>query len=52
MNPGISADASRLTLHLNGETLRLEPWGPDGVRVRAGQQGAGGQGDGAEQGGG
>jgi len=35
MNPGISADGNRLTLHLNGETLRLEPWGPDGVRVRA-----------------
>jgi alpha-D-xyloside xylohydrolase len=35
MTPGISADGNRLTLRLNGEILEVEPWGPDGVRVRA-----------------
>ena len=35
MTPGISADGNRLTLRLNGEILQVEPWGSDGVRVRA-----------------
>ena len=35
MTPGISADGNRLTLRLNGEILKVEPWGPDGARVRA-----------------
>lgn len=31
----ISADTSALYWRLNGEILKIEPWGPDGVRVRA-----------------
>ena len=35
MNPRISADTTTLYWRLNGEMLKIEPWGPDGVRVRA-----------------
>lgn len=35
MNLRISADPSTLYWRLNGEILKIEPWGPDGVRVRA-----------------
>jgi alpha-D-xyloside xylohydrolase len=31
----ISADTTTLYWRLNGEFLKIEPWGPDGVRVRA-----------------
>jgi alpha-D-xyloside xylohydrolase len=35
MNLRISADTTTLYWRLNGELLKIEPWGPDGVRVRA-----------------
>ena len=35
MNLRISADTTTLYWRLNGEILKIEPWGPDGVRVRA-----------------
>ncbi len=35
MKPGISSDGTTLYWRLNGEILKVEPWGPDGARVRA-----------------
>ncbi len=35
MNPGISIDNCALCLRLNGEMLKIEAWGKDGLRVRA-----------------
>ena len=35
MNLHISADMTTLYWRLNGEILKIEPWGPDGIRVRA-----------------
>lgn len=35
MNTHLSIDGTTLYWRLNGEILKLEPWGPDGVRVRA-----------------
>ena len=35
MKPGISNDATTLYWRLNGEILKVEPWGPSGARVRA-----------------
>ena len=35
MNLRISADTTALYWRLNGEIAKIEPWGPDGVRVRA-----------------
>ncbi len=35
MNPRISTDNNILYWRLNGEILKIEPWGPDGARVRA-----------------
>jgi alpha-D-xyloside xylohydrolase len=35
MKPRISIDNNTLYWRLNGEILKLEPWGPDGARVRA-----------------
>jgi alpha-D-xyloside xylohydrolase len=35
MNPRVSIDSSTLYWRLNGEILKVEPWGPDGARVRA-----------------
>jgi alpha-D-xyloside xylohydrolase len=31
----LSTENNMLNWHLNGEMLKIEPWGPDGVRVRA-----------------
>ena len=35
MNLRISADTTTLDWRLSGEILKIEPWGPDSVRVRA-----------------
>ncbi len=35
MEPGLSHDRTTLYWRLNGEILKVEPWGPDGARVRA-----------------
>lgn len=35
MKPGISMENGALCLRLNGEILRIEAWGKDGLRVRA-----------------
>ena len=34
MNLRISADTTTLYWRLSGEILKIEPWGPDSVRVR------------------
>jgi alpha-D-xyloside xylohydrolase len=35
MKTHVSTDNNILFWRLNGEILKVEPWGPDGVRVRA-----------------
>jgi alpha-D-xyloside xylohydrolase len=35
MNPSLVVDTHTLFWRRNGELLKVEPWGPDGVRVRA-----------------
>ena len=35
MNTRISIDSPIIYWRLNGEILKVEPWGPDGARVRA-----------------
>ncbi len=35
MNPHLSIDSPILYWRLNGEILKVEPWGPNGARVRA-----------------